>query len=140
MEGGGDAIFWHDISDHLLNLIRFVFQVEFAEPVAVHRIKTQGRGDYPPQSVRSFSLSYKATLSSAEETIINVDGSPFVFPGNEIEDTCVTNELPNVIEAQVVRFIVVTWNGHPSMRWELYGNSIVVESGGAGGGGNVNIG
>ena len=101
--------------------------------MAIHRIKTQSRYDVPwnVQRVTSYTLSYKATNISAEEVIRDEIGSPFVFPGNELADTCVTNELPSVIEAQVVKLTVESFASYPSLRWELYGQSIVVDSGGS---------
>ena len=47
-----------------------------------------------------------------------------VFSGNTDGNTIVSHKLREKIRARYVRFVVLDWNNHISMRVELYGCSL----------------
>ena len=48
-----------------------------------------------------------------------------VFTANSDQDTVVRNTLPAPVVCRYLRLLPVTWNGHISLRMELYGTGPV---------------
>ncbi|XP_020628101.1 contactin-associated protein-like 5 [Orbicella faveolata] len=87
-------------------------QIKFNQIFQITGAATQGRGD-DAQWVKSYKLEY------------STDGStwtyyPDTLTGNTDQDTVVRNEV-RVFEAMYLRFRPQEWNGHISMRVEVYG-------------------
>ncbi|XP_068676816.1 uncharacterized protein [Montipora foliosa] len=93
-------------------------QAAFQRPVDITAIATQGRADYN-QWVSSFTLSYSE--DGAKFTVYTVGGQQKVFKGNSDKNTVVKHNIVPSITARFVRVHPKTWQGHISMRMELYG-------------------
>ena len=90
-------------------------RVDFSKGIKFTGIATQGRQD-ANQWVKSYKLKF------------SVDGGHFedyngghVFAGNSDRNTIVGHLLHPAIHAQSIKIVPVSWYGHISMRFELYG-------------------
>ena len=97
----------------------FFGQATFDADTLVSGITTQGRGD-AAQWVTSFTLEYSAD-DGATYTSIQKNGADVVFNANFDQNTQVYTALPTNIVATNLRLNVVTSQGAPSLRWQLYG-------------------
>ena len=77
---------------------------------------TQGRS-----RSNQWVVSYRLQYSLDGKTFKVYEGGK-VFPGNtKSEETIVKHDIKPAITARYVRLVVVKYNNHPSMRFELYG-------------------
>ena len=90
-------------------------QVDFDKGVKFTGIATQGRQDHD-QWVKSYKIMYGEDGKHFEY----YDGGK-VFSGNSDKDTIVGHRLNPPIHAKSIRILPVSWHGHISMRFELYG-------------------
>ncbi|XP_078371407.1 uncharacterized protein LOC144655059 [Oculina patagonica] len=91
-----------------------------SQDTKVTRVATQGRSDYA-YWVTNYTLQYSnngVNFQNYREQGQNVDKE---FDGNTDQDTVVYHVLNPPIIARYIRFRPVAWNGHISMRLELYG-------------------
>ncbi|XP_072170354.1 uncharacterized protein [Diadema setosum] len=103
-------------------------QVDFLTPYRVVAVATQGRQDVS-QWVRTYKVacSLDGTTFDVVQGICTNPGADRIFTGNSDRNTIVTNQLPVPVICQYVRILPLTWNGHISMRMELYGEGPVHE-------------
>ncbi|XP_031562905.1 uncharacterized protein LOC116298543 [Actinia tenebrosa] len=88
-------------------------QVDFGKIAKIIKIATQGRQD-ANQWVKSYTLSY-----SRDGVFWNM--LPEVLRGNSDRSTVVSHNLKRVIYARYLRIHPRSWQGHISMRAEVYG-------------------
>jgi len=95
-------------------------QIDLGRETMVTKIATQGR---PPTSWSQWVTSYKILFSSDSTNWkeYKENNSVKVFSGNSDRGTVVSHTLTSRIVARYVRFSVLSWNNHISMRVELYG-------------------
>lgn len=95
-------------------------QIDLGKEMVVTKIATQGR---PPgvylQWVKSYKILFSSDGTNWEE--FKENGSVKVFSGNSDSETIVPNVLSSRILARFMRFSILSWNNHISMRVELYG-------------------
>lgn len=69
--------------------------------------------------------SYKVQVSGVSagvlSEIIMEFGGTRVFTGNTDRDSVVVEDIYPPIATQIVRIVPLTWYGHPSLRFEIYG-------------------
>ncbi|XP_048577863.1 uncharacterized protein LOC5514077 isoform X2 [Nematostella vectensis] len=94
-------------------------QIDLQEMATLTGVATQGQHTYD-NWVESYTLS---TSDSSTDWVIhrNPDATPKVFQANSDRSTVVTNDLLPNIESRYIRIQPKSWNGHISMRVELYG-------------------
>ncbi|KXJ24097.1 Lactadherin [Exaiptasia diaphana] len=94
-------------------------QVDLGVTNVITMVSTQGRSSCSCfQWVTSYSLAYSDDGTSWKP----YEGDcTKIFPGNTDKNTVVTNKLEIPIKARYIRLIVKGFNGHPTMRMELYG-------------------
>ena len=80
---------------------------------SISGVITQGRKDYD-QWVKSFKVKYKDESGSWWD----VDGK--TFPGNKDRNTKVTTTFSKPVRARYIRIYPQTWNGHMSMRVDMF--------------------
>ncbi len=88
------------------------------KPVRVTRLVTQGRGNYD-QWVTSFKVQY----SQDGIYFSDVDNGR-TFAGNYDRNTKVTSFFNQIVFARLIKIIPVTFNGHMSMRLEVFINNL----------------
>jgi len=95
-------------------------QIDLGRETMVTKIATQGR---PPTSWSQWVTSYKILFSSDSTNWKEYKENNYVkvFSGNSDTGTVVSHTLTPRIVARYVRFSVLSWNNHISMRVELYG-------------------
>jgi len=95
-------------------------QVSLLDPYRVTKLATQGR-----QDLSQWVTGYKVACSmdgANFNTVQDVStGSDQVFTANTDSDTLVTNTLSVPPICRFVRILPTSWQGHISMRLELYG-------------------
>jgi len=89
-------------------------EVEFDVGVKFTGIATQGRPD-ANQWVTSYRIEY-----SLDGHFVKYNGGK-VFGGNKDRNGIVGHYLDPAIHAKAIRIVPVTWYGHITMRFELYG-------------------
>lgn len=94
-------------------------QIDLGKETVVTKIATQGR----PIDYFQWVSSYKILLSldGTNWNAYRSDGSQKVFKGNSDTGTIVSHKLVPRTTSRYVRFSVMTWHNHISMRVELYG-------------------
>ncbi|XP_077985570.1 EGF-like repeat and discoidin I-like domain-containing protein 3 [Glandiceps talaboti] len=93
-------------------------QVDLVQPRKVTKVATQGRGD-ADQWVTSYKLNYGD--GSSWKTVTEANGNAKVFRGNSDRSTIMYHALNDKsFTARYVRFVVVSWYRHISMRVEIY--------------------
>jgi hypothetical protein len=90
-------------------------QVDLVNLTTVTSVATQGRSDVV-QWVKTYSLQYGWNLTHFVDY-----GNGTIFTGNSDQNTVVTNVLDPPITARYIRLLPKTWEGHISLRLELYG-------------------
>ncbi|XP_078667263.1 uncharacterized protein LOC144909086 [Branchiostoma floridae x Branchiostoma belcheri] len=103
-------------------------QVDLGEATFVTGVITQGRQNSYAQWVTSYKLQFSVN-GTDWTTYAGSDGSDKVFTGNTDMNTPVTNLLDNPVAARYVRFLVLTWVYHISMRAEILGCSSIINGG-----------
>ncbi|XP_068683916.1 lactadherin-like isoform X2 [Montipora foliosa] len=95
-------------------------QIDLGKETVLTNVATQGR---PSDSALQWVSSYKILLSldGANWNAYRSDGSEKVFTGNSDIGTTVSHKLVPRITSIYVRFYVMSWHNHISMRVELYG-------------------
>ncbi|XP_031566311.1 EGF-like repeat and discoidin I-like domain-containing protein 3 isoform X2 [Actinia tenebrosa] len=94
-------------------------QVDLGRPSTVTKIVTQGRQD-ALQYVQSYKVSY--SFDGSHWTYYRLqDGHVEVFGGNADKNSLQFNHFSPAIHAKFIRIHPLTWVGHISMRFELYG-------------------
>ena len=88
-------------------------QADFGSDHQVLSVSTQGRSDYI-QYVKSYYISHKTDGTAWVQL-------PTLYEANTDTLTTVTNVLPSGIVARYVRLTVQTWEGHISLRWNIWG-------------------
>ncbi|EDO33502.1 predicted protein, partial [Nematostella vectensis] len=101
------------------NAVGEYLQVDIGREVLLTMVATQGRGDYP-QWVTSYELSHSRD-GQAWTPYYAKQGHAKVFLGNYKQTTVVSHQLRYHPKVRYVRIIARTWNGHISLRAELYG-------------------
>ncbi|CAH3140576.1 unnamed protein product, partial [Pocillopora meandrina] len=86
----------------------------------VTRVGTQGR-NINFQWVTKYKLQYGNDEGSLQYFKEEGQSADKEFNGNTDKDTVVVNVLIPPVTARYIRFRPVAWNGHISMRAELYG-------------------
>ncbi|XP_068729956.1 lactadherin-like isoform X3 [Montipora capricornis] len=95
-------------------------QIDLGKETVVTKIATQGRPlDYLLQWVSSYKILL--SLDGTNWNAYRSDGSEKVFKGNSDTGTIVSHKLVPRITSRYVRFSVMSWHNHISMRVELYG-------------------
>ncbi|CAB3993826.1 Hypothetical predicted protein [Paramuricea clavata] len=93
-------------------------QVDLGRDEVVSAIGTQGRRNHP-QWVDTYSVSYGSNGNAFEP--YKIDDDVKVFSGNIDQQSIVTNCFFPAITARYIRIQPITWYGHISMRFEVYG-------------------
>nr|XP_058963395.1 lactadherin-like [Pocillopora verrucosa] len=89
---------------------------------AVTRVATQGRnGTSYRQWVTKYKLQYSDNGENFKYYTEEGQNTHKVFTGNTDHDTVVSRDLYPPIRVRYIRFRPVSWEGHISMRVELYG-------------------
>eukprot|EP00058_Branchiostoma_floridae_P020618 XP_002606108.1 hypothetical protein BRAFLDRAFT_88018 [Branchiostoma floridae] len=105
-----------------LNVAGEWLQVDLGEVLRVTGTVTQGRNNNG-QWVMSFKLEY-STDGTTMTTCTGKDGPEKIFPGNTDYNTPVTHLLDYPIDARYVRFHILQWWAHISMRVEILGCNV----------------
>lgn len=92
-------------------------KVDLGQVHTIQEIATKGRYANRQEWVKSYMLSY--STDDKTWTYYGNDSETHIFKGNIDTNTEVKNKLN--IKARYIRFHPVTWNGHITMRVELYG-------------------
>ncbi|XP_067022555.1 lactadherin-like [Acropora muricata] len=100
------------------NAIGQYLQIDLGKERVVNKIATQGRPSYD-QWVTSYKLLFSSDGAKWNEYQNN--GVVKVFTANSDRGTVVSHKLSPRISTRYVRFSVMSWYGHISMRVELYG-------------------
>ncbi|XP_068683939.1 lactadherin-like [Montipora foliosa] len=93
-------------------------QIDLGKETVLTKIATQSR---PGNGQRVSSYKIRLSLDGANWNAYRSDGSEKVFTGNSYIGTIVSHKLVPRITSRYVRFYVMSWYGHISMRVELYG-------------------
>lgn len=93
-------------------------EVSFYRPVQITALATQGRANYN-QWVKSYTLTFSE--DGKKYSPYSVGGQQKVFAGNRDKNSVVKHNISPSIEARFLRLHPKTWQGHISMRMELYG-------------------
>ncbi|XP_068677063.1 uncharacterized protein [Montipora foliosa] len=99
-------------------------QVDLNDITTVTRLATQGRNvrrSFFNQWVTRYKLRFSIDGVIFQDYKQSENSSAKVFDGNKDRDTIVYHMLKPAITARFVRILPVAWNGHISMRIELYG-------------------
>ena len=97
-------------------------QADLGTIIRVEAVATQGRHNYD-----RWMTSYKVAYSADRLTyyfILNSDLRERIFAGNDDRSTVVEHMLETAVAARYVRLYPQTWEGSPSLRWEVYGRDI----------------
>ena len=101
----------------------FFLQATFTDTMYIQQIATRRRHNFH-QRVTQYSLRYSTDSIDGLIQIVETNGDVKLFSGNvDSNETPIVNELPEVIEARIVRLVVEDYQGFPALRWELYGCS-----------------
>ena len=95
------------------NTVGSWIQLDNGKIGSISGVITQGRKDYD-QWVKSFKVKYKDESGSWWD----VDGK--TFPGNSDRNTKVTTTFSKPVRARYIRIYPQTWNGHISMRADMF--------------------
>ncbi|XP_070572120.1 EGF-like repeat and discoidin I-like domain-containing protein 3 [Ptychodera flava] len=102
-----------------LNAIGQWLQINLGRERTITKVATQGRSDYGDQWVKTFHLAYSD--GQDWKYVQDDDHSRKVFEGNSDRNTIVYHDLvTDAFTTQYVRFYPLTWQGHMSIRVELY--------------------
>ncbi|XP_068731339.1 lactadherin-like isoform X1 [Montipora capricornis] len=93
-------------------------QIDLGKETVLTKIATQSR---PGNGQRVSSYKILFSLDGANWNAYRSDDSEKVFTGNSYIGTIVSHKLVPRITSRYVRFYVMSWYGHISMRVELYG-------------------
>ena len=96
----------HNVADQWI-------QLDNGKIGSISGVITQGRKDYD-QWVKSFKVKYKDESGSWWD----VDGK--TFPGNKDRNTKVTTTFSKPVRARYIRIYPQEWNGHISMRADMF--------------------
>ncbi|EDO33458.1 predicted protein, partial [Nematostella vectensis] len=88
-------------------------------PTYITKVATQGKNDpYSQQWVKRYRLDYSpdgTTWAAYKVRLLTI------FTGNSDVNSVMANAIDDPFKAKAVRFVVQEWNGHISLRVELYG-------------------
>ena len=87
-------------------------QVDLGSEFIINAVSIQGRGDYN-QYITRFRIKWSNT---DERGLRHLDE----FEGNKDNTTIVKRVFREPIRARFIRLIVLSYYGHPSLRWELH--------------------
>merc|ERR1712212_1329932 len=107
----------------------FWVQVNFDKFVTLTGVITQGRHEKNPRNPDQYVSSFKIGLGDSPTTVAFVkdaDGNDIIFQGNTKSPTRtsdknkeVTNYIPYTTRAKSIRIQVVSFEGQPTMRFEI---------------------
>ena len=92
-------------------------QADLGELKQITAVATQGR-TMLDQHVEHWVTSYTISHSTDDSTY---DAIQSTFDANSDINSIVENSIVPAVNARYVRLYPQTWNGHPSLRWEIYG-------------------
>ena len=97
-------------------------QADLGATFFVAAISTQGYSGSAYSRVTQYTISVFVD-GGAFTMVTDANGAEVVFDGNLTDDNnvVVRNELPEIVEARVVRLTIVAYNRHASLRWEIEG-------------------
>ncbi|XP_013397759.1 uncharacterized protein LOC106164412 [Lingula anatina] len=101
-----------------VNAVGHWIQVDLGIPSRITGVGTQGRQDYN-QWVKTYSVAY--SFNGTKWVNYGEGGKKKVFTGNRDRNTLVKNYFKWYPIARYVRLYPATWQGHMSLRWEVYG-------------------
>jgi len=97
-------------------------QIDFGIETNVTYVATQGRYNSEQWVIR-YKLQYSNSNDGNSFQVLKQrgDNTDKVFVGNNDSDTVTKHHLAPPIKARYIRLTPTAWNGHISMRMELYG-------------------
>ncbi|XP_073249933.1 lactadherin-like [Porites lutea] len=99
-------------------------QVDLGEERLLTKLATQGRPSWsPPQWVTSFKILFSTDSIDVKWEEYKENNVVKVFTANSDRNIIVSHVLTPRFRARYVRFVVLTWHNHISMRVEHYGCS-----------------
>ena len=93
-------------------------QADLGEMKIIAKFATQGTGHTSSEWVTSYKFGY--SIDGVTYSMVKDGYLDKVFTGNTDSDTVVEHTFDNVIVASYVRVYPRTWQGHISLRWEVY--------------------
>ena len=104
-----------------LSLGQFI-QADLGTVRRVGAVATQGRHSHD-RWMTSYNFAYSVD-GLTHYFILNSDASKRNFTGNSDRNTVVEHVFESAVAARYVRLYPLTWEGSPSVRWEVYGRDI----------------